>query len=346
MFFLGAGQRILISISSLVIFCWFIYVAGMRPFDAGGDTARYIEAYSEISSFIGAREVGGAIYGNTEILWWPVQYVYKFFEVSERLWLVINCIWIFVLTYFSYRKLCWGGFALIFSFVFLTYFSVYAGNAMRQALAFPIGLLSVCFLYERRYLLYFLLCFISVGLHWSSLAFVAFLFFKVLPNNRFTYLVLPIFSFMCSWALEPSLRLFVDIVGLPELRVKLDLYFDRGRESHVGAVWETFNFWICLLGSFAYLVLFRSGRGSSRALASYVSGFLSIILFGVFNPDFSERYFPAVLLVYPLLMASILARFKIGSDLRLSLFMLFFLVLGISVFISQSARDTLGYTFF
>ena len=110
-------------------------------------------------------------------------------------------------------------------------------------------------------------------------------------------------------------------------------------------VWETFNFWLCVIISFLFLIVCNPVRYRERILYSYVLLFLSLILFGVHIPDFSERFFPAILLVIPLMVVLLISRLKLPALVANFSYLLFFILMGVLVFLNQSAQQTLGYTF-
>ncbi|NWO08671.1 MAG: hypothetical protein HLX50_24090, partial [Alteromonadaceae bacterium] len=115
----------------LPAFFFGLYLAGLRPLDAGFDTANYLKAWEALDGFWSARGTGASHYGNTELLWWPLQSLFRGF-VSAQGWLVLNYILVFVAVFCAYRALCryYSVNPLIFPLVFLTYYLVYSGNAI------------------------------------------------------------------------------------------------------------------------------------------------------------------------------------------------------------------------
>lgn len=328
------------------IFLYGTYFVAFRPLDAGFDTARYVEAYLALDDLFSARDIGAAIYGNTEILWWPFQALFSGW-LGERGWLFINYVMVFVLVFFAYVPLGrkYGISPLIFPLVFLTYFFVYSGNAMRQAVALPFALIAFCSLFDKKYLRFLLYSAVAVGFHWSAIVF----FFSPIMrlsvfNRRLGLIFAPLGLFLMSIFFADVSRLFVDLVGMPELKVKYELYFEGGRVSHVGTVWSKLNFWLCVLVGFLFLFIGRSEK-QDNVLYAYVSFILGLILFGVSISDFSERFFPALFLVFPLIVTLILRRLKWPKVVSEGVLHLMFLLMGLMVLANHSAQETLGYDF-
>lgn len=321
---------------------------GFRPFDAGYDTPHYVEAWLELDGFWSARKVGSEIYGNTELLWWPVQSLFRGF-LGTRDWLLLNYILVFLSVYWGYRELCsrYSINPLIFALVFLTYFFVYSGNAIRQALALPFGLLAFCWWFDCRYARAALALVLSVGLHWSSLFFVLAPVLSLPVFRRQSVLLLvPLGALLGALVAGDVARVVVYALDMPELIEKYKLYFEGGRESHIGTVWHQFNFWLCLGVSGAFLIICKPSAYRSLVLHRYVVLFLSLMLFGVSVADVSERFFPALLLVTPLMVMLIIQRFQMPAPIAQGALLLGFFVLWLLVCSTESAQATLGHQFF
>ncbi|WP_277052166.1 EpsG family protein [Zestomonas thermotolerans] len=328
------------------IFIYGLFFIAFRPLDAGFDTARYVEAYLSLSDVFSARSTGASVYGNTELLWWPFQTIFSEW-LGGRGWLVANYIMVFLLVFWAYIPLGrkYEVSPLIFSLVFLTYFFVYSGNTMRQAVALPFALVAFCSFFDKKYLRFLLYSAVAVGFHWSA---IVFLFSPImrLPifNRRLGLIFAPLGLFLMSIFFADFAKLFVDLVGMPELRVKYELYIESGRVSHVGDVWTKLNFWLCILAGFLFLFVWRSEK-QDNVLYAYVSFILGLILFGVSISDFSERFFPALFLVFPLIVTLILRRLKWPKVVSEGVLHLMFLLMGLMVLANHSAQETLGYDF-
>lgn len=342
---LSHGREFDILLCILPIFFIGLIFIGFRPLDAGFDTPRYVITYSRLGSFFSAREVGLSTYGNTELLWWPLQSLLRPF-VDARGWLVFNYVSIFLAVFAAYYMLCkkFSVSPLIFALVFFTYYFVYAGNAIRQAISLPLGLIAFCLFLDKRYWPSLLLLSLAIGLHWSAI------FFLLTPmltlpifRKRWILISAPLLMLFLSFLIGKIAGIFVDFLGMPELEAKYELYFDGGRESHIGPIWTKFNFWISTLVPFLFLILCKPSSHENNALHIYVLLFLSLTMFSVTIPDFSERFFPALLLILPLIVVLMLRRLKIKLLVAELIMLLGFFGLWVTVFMSASAQETLGY---
>lgn len=335
----------LFCVIPLFLLCF--YCIGYRPFSAGFDTPLYVKTYLSLKDIWSARLIGIQYYGNTELFWWPFHSLFINL-IDARGWLIFNYLLIFFLVWVSYFFLCknLGITPLIFVFVFFTYYMVYSGNTIRQAMALPLGLMAFIFFCKRNIFLYLVFTIISIGFHWSSIFFLLtpLMLFRPL-GKRMAIIVLPLFSLFLSIYMSDVFRIALNVFSLPELEAKYNLYFTGVRDSHVGPVWLTMNFWICTIVSSVFLWVCRPINYYYKCFCFYVLLFLSLILFGINIPDFSERFFPAILLVLPIMIALLVNKFKFPNILLNSVFLFFFFCMGLLVFISESAQQTLGYTF-
>ncbi|WP_417530272.1 EpsG family protein [Marinobacter lipolyticus] len=332
----------------LPIFVAGLIVLGFRPLDAGFDTPRYVSAYLAIGDFFSAREVGQSYYGNTEFLWWPIQSLFKSF-LSARGWLVFNYILVFFLVFWSYIHLCRRYFVspFLFALVFFTYYFVYTGNAVRQALALPFALLAFLWWFDRRYASAAIMIFLSIGLHWSSIIFIFTPLLKAkIFHKRVVLLSFPLLMLIFSLVLGEVAKVLIEFIGFKELSMKYDLYLGGGRESHIGEIWKQFNFWLCVTVSFLFLFFCPISKGTSPVLHLYVMFFLGLIMFSISMSDISERFFPAIFLVMPAIVVLLVRRLKVNSGV-LGAFLVFgFLGLWLLILTTESAQHTLGYKFF
>jgi len=323
-----------------------LYTVGMRPLAAGNDTARYVMTYGNLDGFRSAFITGVTYFGNTELLWWPLQSVLKPM-LSIRGWLIANFVLVFGSAFLYYRleakayKLSAG----IFALVFMTFFLVYSGNIMRQALAIPIGALGFGMFMRRRYLLAAVLALLSIGLHWSLIVILVLPLLKLpIFKKNFVYVLVPVSAAALSPFSVEIVGWVVNILGLPEISSKFDLYFAGGRQSHVAAIWMTANFWICSTVSLAFLFFCKPDQYESQSLHKYVLLFLTLILLGVENADFSERYLPFILFVLPLMIGALVDRIRLPAVAKNLVFFGFFLSLAMLVFTAASSQYTLGYS--
>ncbi len=319
-------------------------VAGLRPETAGFDTASYVNAYLQMASPLNAVGDGARTFGNTELLWWPMQSLLKpFFDA--RTWLALNFAMVICAVWLSYRFGCrlYRLSAALFALVFATFFVVYAGNGMRQALSIPIGALAIFCFFDRRFLAWLALALIAVGLHWSSLVVLVVPVFRMRIFDRgFAYVALPIACLVLSSLTTGWLGAAVDALGISTFSDKYSLY--SGGSSHVGEVWRTANFWLCVVTSLCFLICCPVAKGSQRALQVFVTIYLSLVLLGVRIPDFAERYLPALLFAMPLMVALMVRRVSVPAAAKSAMLLGFFVALGLLVYLNDSAQVTLGYT--
>ncbi|WP_434212110.1 EpsG family protein [[Pseudomonas] boreopolis] len=342
----GKGQTaLLLFFVVLPIFIYGLYLVGFRPETAGNDTPRYVATYRNLSGFHNARDVGNSYYGNSELLLWPFQSLFKPF-LSVRGWLIANYCLVFFLVYVYYRRV---GKSLhlassIFALVFMTFFLVYAGNTMRQVLAIPIGALGF-HLYRRGNVLAAILTLcVAIGFHWSATVLILAPIFSLgLFRRDKIYFLVPPLAALASTVLYDVIGTLVHVLNIAAFTDRFDLYFAEGHISHVGQVWKTTNFWICSLTSFVFLLVCRPSRYDDKSLHQFTLLFLTLMLFGMSNADFSERYMPYILLVVPFQVAMIIDRLPIASFIKNAIFLGFFLILAVLVFSSQSSQRTLGY---
>lgn len=332
----------------LPVFLMGLYLVGFRPLDAGSDTPNYVRAWEALDGFWSGRSIGANQYGNTEFLWWPLQSLFQGLA-SARGWLALNYLLIFIAVFCAYRALCrhFSVNPLIFPLVFLTYYLIYSGNAMRQALALPIGLLGFCWWFDQRYVRAFLAVVLSVGLHWSSLFFLVTPILTLPLFRKQAVLVgLPLLMLAFSFLVGDAAKLASALLDVPELTVKYELYFEGGRVSHLGPVWQQFNFWLCAGVSILFLMICPPSDYTPPVLHIYVMFFLGLMLFGFAVADVSERFFPALLLVMPLMVVLIIRRFDISSTIAEALLLLAFVSLCFLILGTESAQETLGYSIF
>ncbi|VVO71341.1 hypothetical protein PS862_01353 [Pseudomonas fluorescens] len=316
------------------------YFVALRPFNAGGDTVPYILAYNRISSPLTATQY--AMYGN-ELLFWPVQAIIKNF-VEVRGWLISNYLIIALLSFFSYKKVTQHTkiSPFLFALVFMTFFSVYTGNAMRQVYAVPLGLMAFYYCFQKNYFKYLLLLAAAIFFHWSAVIFLLSPLFSRLPNKLKYYIAIPIIAVLSSFLLTNITHLLADLTGFEWFTFKENIYINGGRVSHIEEVWKTFNFWLCIL-MYLSLVLTRIVLVEEfQNITKYLLMFISIMLFTVGSPDISERYMVSFIFLTPLITAIIIQKVKIDSTSKSFLYAILFLLMAGLVYTRPSAIVTLG----
>ncbi|MGH9878991.1 MAG: EpsG family protein, partial [Nitrososphaerales archaeon] len=317
----------------------FYYIA-LRPFYSGGDTIPYLAAFNRISSPFTA--ISDASYGS-ELLFWPVQAILKLF-VNERGWLIANYLIIVSLTYVAYKKTTDGTriSPLIFSLVFLTFFAVFSGNAMRQVYSIPLGLIAFHYCYRREYIKFLMLAALAISFHWAAAVILVSPLFTRLPNRNIYYIGIPVVALSCSLLIEPVVDFITNIAGFNWLAFKVELYFKGGKVSHIQAVWKTVNFWLCVSLYLSLIITNITTDEKHEKATKYLLMFISMMLFAVNNPDVSERYMVWFLFLVPLAVTVLLSKLKVSHALRNCLFMVSFCTMAILVFTRESATLTLG----
>ncbi|HDS1509732.1 EpsG family protein [Stenotrophomonas maltophilia] len=342
----ASARALKLMLLAAPVFVYGFYLVALRPLDAGNDTFRYVLTYSNLNGPTSAIAIGTLYYGNTEFLWWPLQSILATFLNASN-WLIANFVLVFVATWLFYRSAArsLGLSSAIFALVFLTFFLVYSGNIMRQALAAPLGALGFFLFFQRRRISASLLIAVAIGLHWSSVAFLAAPLFnlRVLDRDR-AYLIVALSALIFSTLASKIIGDLVATIGISSLTDKFNLYFSGTHESHVGAVWKTANFWICTLLSATFLSFINPRSLSNSFLHKYTCLFLSLILFGVNTADFAERYMPFLLLAAPLQAALLVDRLRAPSPLKSAMYLYSFIVLSALVLLAESSQHTLGYT--
>lgn len=311
-----------------------------RPFDSGGDTTTYLASFSRINSPFTA--TSDAFYGS-EILFWPTQAILKLF-LNERGWLIANYLIIAALSYYAYKIITQETriSPFIFSLIFLTFFAVYSGNAMRQVYSIPLGAIAFHYCQKRKNAKFIIFSALAILFHWSAIIVLIAPLSTRLPNKSIIYITTPIVAFLSSSLIQPIIDSILQLTGFAWLNAKTDLYLHGGRISHIEAVWKTANFWLCLT---IYILLTFSGaikRPAYEAVSKYLLSFISLMLFSINFADISERYMVWFLFLIPIATVMFLERFKANPFVKNSVLAISFLTLGILVFTRESAMQTLG----
>lgn len=315
-----------------------LYYIGFKNINAGGDTYYYVKSFNNIQSILTA--TNDASYG-TEILFWPTQAFLKIF-VDVRGWLIINFIIISILSYYSYKKILENSkiSELIFALAFLTYFCVYASNAMRQIYSIPLLFIAFHYLYEKNYLKYIIFSALSIAYHWSAIIILFAPIIILLPNTRAIYLAIPALSVFFSFLLPYLVEAINSILNFNWLLIKSNLYLYGARVSHIDEVWKTLNFWLCVTIYISSIML--KTYEDNQKLLKIILMFFSLMLFSINNVDISERYMPYILFTIPAITAININKFKIRNSIKNTIYLLIFITLAVLVFTRESTISTLG----
>ncbi|WP_084166485.1 EpsG family protein [Stutzerimonas azotifigens] len=316
------------------------YFIALRPFNSGGDTVTYISSFNQISSPLTA--TADANYG-TEIFFWPTQaFIKYFFEI--RGWLIINFLVVTSLAFFSYKKLAQNTniSPLIFALVFMTFFAVYSGNAMRQVYSIPLGLIAFHYSYQRQFFRFLVFSLLAISFHWSATIILLSPAFINIPNHIRYYIAVPTIALACSPLIGPSVGMAVELTGFQWLTQKTDLYLRGSYISHISAVWKTMNFWLCVC---IYIILIITKIAICDRYAKIVKiqlMFISLIFFSIQNQDISERYMTWLIFMTPISISLIILNLKLSPFIKNTIYATLFILMALLVFTRPSAIETLG----
>lgn len=201
----------------------FVLVA-LRPLaPPAGDTTAYVRTFVRLPTSPDAWEAGKSYFGNSEFLFWRLQGLLAQWA-DARMFLVLNFVAVVVATALCYRALTrhWSSTAWVaFALVFLTYFTVYSGNGMRQALAIPVAVLAARLLWERAWLKGAALLAVAAGLHWAAVVGLVVVAVRALPLTRLVVLGIPLAAYLASTQLS---SLVLSRLGETALSERADVY--------------------------------------------------------------------------------------------------------------------------
>lgn len=322
-----------------------LYFIGLRPVNGGSDTPKYVRTFLALRDVASAHSIGVQYFGNTELLFWPAQALWRPFIDSGSMWLV----WIYTLTFglsgLAYSRISKesGAPAVIFVMLLFSYEAVYFGNIIRQAISFPIGILGTYCFRRRSYGMAALMMVLSVGLHWSSATFFMLPVIRILRINSRTRVI--IFFVACvaiSHLILLATQRFGALGGLMTLSDKA-AYYSQGI-TNFGEVYRTYNFALSVLLALAFVASFNL-----FAEWPIVSGcfllFSAMVFMGVNVPTLSERFITNQLFFAPFVIWACLQQFTPRwGVLNRVLLASVFVAMGILVFSQNSSLYTLGLT--
>lgn len=336
---LNAIKLLFITIPAFIVGLYFV---AYRPFTSGGDTVSYLNTFNHLNSISTARADGQLYYGNTEVLFWPTQAFLKTF-LTPRGWLIANYLIVTFLTYFAYKKICSHVkiSPLIFTLVFLTYFAVYSGNALRQSYALPLSAIAFSYAYERKNLKFAIFTLLAIFYHWSAIILLITPAFIRIPNRTKYYIWLPIGALALSTFSYQFAGNLVQALNFAPVTSKFDLYFQEGRISHFGQVWETLNFWLSIL-IYVAVIITTQRNNDYECVKKYLMTFMTFVLFSIFTADVSERYMVGCIFIIPISLAIIFREMRIPILYKNIAYILTFFIMSILVYTRESAMITLG----
>lgn len=318
----------------------FIY-AGLKPFNAGGDTMPYLFSFNRLGNVLTATRDAG--YGK-EFLFWPLQALIKVFT-GARGWIITNFLISAALTYFAYVRLLRGSSftPLIFVFCYLTFYIVYSSNVMRQALAIPLIFIALTYVHDKNIKGFVFFILLAIGFHWSSVLYILYpIFIKLTNGRRLLLTITPLVALALSPMANQITQIIVELTGFAVFEEKHQLYVAGNRISHVGVIWEKLNFWFCCI-LFLFLALsYKSNSTLHKTTFSLTSYILSVIMISIFLTDISERNFPFVLLLSPLILAITIERLSLPILYKNAIYFSAFAATSLLVFSRESTIITLG----
>lgn len=328
-----------IAIRNIIWFSAIFYVTyfvGLRPSTDFGDTFRYVWTYNRLTALSEAQYDGQLLYGNTEWLFWPLSYVFKFIGFGPQAWLVGMVILPAVILTYCYRKLIKSDdWVYVFAAIYLSYYLVFS-LAMRQAMAESLVILSLVFSVEKKVKLSILMSLLALGFHQS--AAIA-LLFPFLVNIKFTPRMLMgaclAAIFFSTVASSYMLNTF-QYLGLDSAINKLTEYSYDAKEFD-----NLFYHAQFLLLFFVSLLYLYVEREKQRGIYSFVVYVFFLIFFFWSMPVMSGRMMGYVTVVFPIMLYYILKSF-FNAENAFYLFITFFGMLGFLVISTESTRLVLG----
>jgi hypothetical protein len=318
-------------------------LVALRPlFPPAGDTTAYVRTFVRLPTSPDAWEAGKSYFGNSEFLFWRLQGLLAQWA-DARMFLVLNFVAVVVATALCYRTLTrhWSPTAWVsFALVFLTYFTVYSGNGMRQALAIPVAVLAARLLWERAWLKGAALLAIAAGLHWAAVVVLAVVALRALPLTRLVVLGIPVAAYLFSTQLS---SVVLSRLGETTLSDRADVY-GTAIESTADSR-TSINLLIVVA---LYLLLALRQRpvhdGDKFILASALL-FMTLVAATLPLNEVWVRFLVNLMFLTPAMAIACLRATSLPPRLRSTALALGFTLLCGAWFMSASAQLTLGYHF-
>lgn len=343
----GKAKHVSAGLSALSVVAAYLvglYFDGVRPPTMGSDTPKYVIAFDAIQSIANSWSTGVSYFGNTEILFWPVQACFKVITgASAQIWLVSLFTATFLLGQLAYQRITkeLRAPASLFAFVLFTYELVFFGNIIRQVLSYPIAIVA-CYAYrDKRFVRALVLAFIAIGFHWSSISFMLVPFLlRLRINTRYRAIFFLVGSLACSGLAFIAVRYLAGIPGMMGLSDKAS-YYSLGI-TNFGNVYSTFNFFGCVVAAALYILCFNRFRSAPVFNACFLL-FTGLVFVGIAVPTLSERFITNQLFFAPALVWCVIdTSFAAGSGPKRLCLGLAFAALGGLVLAQQSTIETLG----
>lgn len=316
------------------------YFIALKPFEAGGDTARYLISFAQINNPFTATTDAG--YG-TEFLFWPIQAVLKSF-LDPREWLIAHFVIVSALNYFAYKSISRGT-AInpwLFALLYITYFAVYDANAMRQAYAVPLGVIAFSYCCQRDHLKFLAYSLLAISFHWSALIILTSPFFARIPARSIFYFAIPLGFLLAAPILALVIDFIIEITGFSWLQSKSEAYIKGEYTSHLTSIWLSINFWASVLAytCLAITKLFWEEKHHNIAKISLM--FICIMLITSNYVDISDRYMVNFMFIMPLVVVSTLTKIKINNFSKNILLITAFIAIATLVYTRETFISAMG----
>ncbi len=325
----------------------YINIVSFRPLNAGNDTAGYVRVFNCLEDVESASALGSKLYGNEEFLFWKASACLKYFTSNPRIFIFIVSICSLFLVLLCVRTACVHYckeeaylYPILCLCSYYAYCLVYFGNHLRASIAIPLCVLAMLLQLQRRRTFWSVLCLLlALGMHLSAIFFIPFIFLtKWLPSGntlRFRLLLIAILfliwiSGMLFFSYFQSENFEYGILGIKN---KVILYSTHN--FNLDSIYESVMFWFITTS-----ILISIALGVSRI--HYISIYIySLILFTSPVAKLSERFFPFILILLPLIFyISIRKHFDTKHSIAIT--SIVYAVYGILVSFTDSAIYTLG----
>jgi len=332
------GDWVLIVSAPLAVAFSLVALRPLAP--PAGDTAAYVRTYLRLPTSPDAWEAGRSYFGNSEFLFWRAQGLLGQWA-DARLFLVLNFVAVVVATALCYRTLTrhWSPYAWVsFALVFLTYFTVYSGNGMRQAVAIPVAMLAARLLWEKAWLKGAALLVVAAGLHWAAIAVLAVLALRALPLTRLVVLGVPLAAYLLSSQLS---TLVLDRLGETSLSERADLY-GTAVESTADSR-TSINLLIVVALYVVLAMVQRATHDGDRFIRATALLFMTLVAATLPLNEVWVRFLVNLMFLTPAIVIACLRATSLPPRLKSTALALGFTLLCGAWLVSTSAQLTLGY---
>lgn len=336
--------KIIVEYLSYIALIFLIsYFIAFRGLDAGNDTPNYVNAYSQISSFLSSYIEGSSIFGSKEPLFWYWSGALKsFFHFSAQEWLVSNAMFSFILFYITYKSL--GKELKIdifipFMLLFFTYFFVVYGNIMRQMIAVPFVFLAIVSFQNKNYIVFLVFSLFAVGFHVSA---VVLFLYPIYEKIHLKYWILLLLSTLFVIFGAIIIGKFLSVVDAGYLLEKWNLY-TTSYVSPYGSMFQRPTFILTLITLIFYIIIYRK-ENYSDVLFSANLFFIFILIATSFNSGIAERFIVYIYFLLPISLWKMILFIheKYQQKLIQLLVILLFYLQSIYIFSKQGVLYTLG----